>query len=79
MAGQSGFIPGDIITQIDDVKVKSVSDWMKSLRESIESTHPQSYSISQDTQSKHDIPLSLSGRFLLLYICVVRGCNNRCG
>lgn len=59
--GATGFVSGDIVTQIDDCRVNSVSDWVQCLVTSLQSNYTVSYKIPQEMLGDLAHPVSLTG------------------
>ncbi|XP_067943601.1 membrane-bound transcription factor site-2 protease-like isoform X2 [Watersipora subatra] len=60
--GESGLFPGDIITQMDDVRVSSVSEWINHLVNSLDSQSITSYSVPEAIFMKQEKPIVQSSK-----------------
>ena len=61
MSGESGFMPGDVVTKIDACDINSVSHWMQCLVASVEANYTMSYRVPKSVVESFTHPVVLSG------------------
>ncbi|KAF6022735.1 MBTPS2 [Bugula neritina] len=60
VSGESGLIPGDIVTQINDCKVSSILSWRNCLTLALDSDTMMSYAVPQSVMDVQSHPTSLT-------------------